>query len=129
MGYLAQQSPLIYVCNAPRALRQPTRASTSHVARSLEAAAAAHPRRRRSREGSGVVEMKHEESSPNRAALLLPIVISASLFFSARRWIGEFWGGVVVICWNTPRERIPAAGNLDLEKLRQATYSAQLQMS
>ena len=30
---------------------------------------------------------------------------------------------------NTPRGRIPAAGNLDLEKLHQATYSAQLQMS
>jgi hypothetical protein len=29
----------------------------------------------------------------------------------------------------TQRGRIPAAGNLDLEKLRQATYSAQLQMS
>ncbi|EMS67229.1 Putative disease resistance protein RGA3 [Triticum urartu] len=29
----------------------------------------------------------------------------------------------------TPRGRIPAAGNLDLKKLRQATYSAQLQTS
>ena len=30
---------------------------------------------------------------------------------------------------NTPRGRIPAARNLDLKKLRQATYSAQHQMS
>ena len=29
----------------------------------------------------------------------------------------------------TPRRRIPAAGNLDVKKLRQATYSAQLQTS